>query len=171
MEYGLIGARLGHSYSPVIHRQLGDYRYELLALPEEAQARAFLEEKNFRGINVAIPYKQLVIPYCDWVDPAAREIGAVNTVVNRGGRLYGWNTDLAGFEYLLAAHGVSLAGNTVLIQGTGGTCKTVTAAAKRQGAAAILTASRRGGAGHLTYEEASRRPDVQVVVNTSPAVR
>ena len=169
MEYGLIGAKLGHSYSPAIHRQLGGYRYELCPLPTEQEARAFLKARQFSGINVTIPYKQLVIPYCDEIDPMAQAIGAVNTVVNRDGKLYGYNTDFAGFAYLLAAHGVSLSGKTVMILGTGGTCKTVTAVARQQGAKQILTVSRRAAEGCLTYEQAARRTDVQVVINTTPA--
>ena len=97
MEYGLIGARLGHSYSKIIHERVCDYSYELHPLPTEEQARAFLEAREFRAINVTIPYKQLVIPYCDEVEPRAAAIGAVNTVVNRGGRLYGYSTGSAGF--------------------------------------------------------------------------
>ena len=169
MEYGLIGAKLGHSYSPVIHEMLGTVPYELMALPEEAQVKALLERREFKGINVTIPYKQTVIPFCDVLDPMAKAIGAVNTVVNRGGTLYGFNTDFAGFEYLLEAHGVHLDHKTVMILGTGGTCRTVAAVAKKQQAKNILIVSRGGGAGTLTYEEAARRSDVQVVVNTTPA--
>ena len=89
MEYGLIGAKLGHSYSKIIHERLGEYAYELCPLPTEEEARAFLEKRDFKALNVTSPYKQLVIPYCDEVDEGARSIGAVNTLVNRGGRLYG----------------------------------------------------------------------------------
>ena len=96
MEYGLIGAKLGHSYSKIIHEMLlPQYPYELHPLPTEAEARQFLEQRPFQAINVTIPYKQLVIPYCDVVDPKAKAIGAVNTIVNRDGRLYGYNTDYA----------------------------------------------------------------------------
>ena len=96
--YGLIGSKLGHSYSKIIHEQIADYTYELMPLPTEAEVCAFLEKRAFTAINVTIPYKQLVIPYCDEVDPRAAAIGAVNTVVNRGGILYGDNTDYAGFD-------------------------------------------------------------------------
>ena len=127
LEYGLIGAKLGHSYSKPIHQQLGGYRYELCPLPTEAEARAFLERRAFKGINVTVPYKQLVIPYCDELDERAAAIGAVNTVVSRNGRLYGYNTDFSGMEYLLACLGVSLAGRSLLVLGTGGTCRTTSA--------------------------------------------
>lgn len=169
MEYGLIGARLGHSYSQPIHETVGGYRYELHPLPTEEEARAFLEARDFKAINVTIPYKQLVIPYCDEIEPRARVIGAVNTVVNRNGRLYGYNTDYAGFAYLAERHGVRLRGRTVLILGTGGTHNTVTAVCRDAGAANILTASRTGRGGALTYEQAAVHPEVQVIINTTPA--
>ena len=167
-RYGLIGSKLGHSYSKIIHEQIADYTYELMPLPTEDEARAFMERRDFAAINVTIPYKQLVIPYCDVVDPKAAAIGAVNTIVNRDGRLYGYNTDYAGFAYLARAHGVDFAGKTVLILGTGGTHSTVAAVCKDGGAAEILTASRTGKGDALTYEEAMRRKDVQVIVNTTP---
>ena len=166
--YGLIGAKLGHSYSKIIHEQLAGYQYELIPLPTEAEARAFMEKRAFTAINVTIPYKQLVIPYCDVIDPKAKEIGAVNTIVNRGGKLYGYNTDYTGFAYLARVHDVDFAGKTVLILGTGGTHSTVEAACRDGGAQTILTASRTGKYGALTYNEAMRRQDVQIIVNTTP---
>ena len=93
MEYGLIGAKLGHSYSKIIHEAVCGYSYELHPLPTEEEAHAFMQAKAFKAINVTIPYKKLVIPYCDEVEPRAAAIGAVNTVVNRDGKLYGYNTD------------------------------------------------------------------------------
>ena len=167
-QYGLIGGKLGHSYSKIIHEQIADYTYELMPLPTEAEARAFMEKRTFAAINVTIPYKQLVIPYCDVVDPKAQAIGAVNTIVNRDGKLYGYNTDYAGFAYLAKAHGVDFAGKTVLILGTGGTHSTVMAVCRDGGAKEILTASRTGKDGALLYSEAMHRRDVQIVVNTTP---
>ena len=170
MEYGLIGAKLGHSYSKIIHEMLlPQYPYELHPLPTEAEARQFLEQRPFQAINVTIPYKQLVIPYCEEVDERAKAIGAVNTIVNRGGKLYGHNTDFGGFLYMVKAHGVSLQGKTVLILGTGGTHNTVAAVCRSEGAAEILTVSRRAGEGRLDYAQAAARTDVQIVVNTTPA--
>lgn len=166
--YGLIGAKLGHSYSKIIHEQLAGYQYELISLPTEAEARAFMERRAFTAINVTIPYKQLVIPYCDEIDPKAKAIGAVNTIVNRGGKLYGYNTDYAGFAYLARAHNIDFAGKTVLILGTGGTHSTVEAVCRDSGAGTILSASRTGKFGALTYNEAMRRRDVQIIVNTTP---
>ena len=166
--YGLIGTKLGHSYSKIIHEQLAGYQYELIPLPTEAEARAFMEKRAFTAINVTIPYKQLVIPYCDVVDPKAKEIGAVNTIVNRDGKLYGYNTDYTGFSYLARVHGVDFADKTVLILGTGGTHSTVEAVCRDGGAKEILSASRTGKYGALTYNEAMRRRDVQIIVNTTP---
>lgn len=166
--YGLIGGKLGHSYSKIIHEKIADYTYELLPLPTEAEARTFMERRAFAAINVTIPYKQLVIPYCDVVDPKAQAIGAVNTIVNRDGKLYGYNTDYAGFAYLAGAHSVDFAGKTVLILGTGGTHSTVTAVCRDGGAKEILTASRTGKGDALLYGEAMHRPDVQIIVNTTP---
>ena len=108
MEYGLIGAKLGHSYSKIIHEAVCGYSYELHPLPTEKEAHAFMQAKAFKAINVTIPYKKLVIPYCDEVEPRAAAIGAVNTVVNRDGKLYGYNTDYTGFAYLARCHGVKL---------------------------------------------------------------
>ena len=168
MEYGLIGATLKHSYSKLIHEQLYPCDYKLTELPTEAEAREFLEKRPFKAINVTIPYKQLVIPYCAVLDEKAKAIGAVNTVVNVNGVLHGYNTDFDGFAFLAAAHGVEFAGRRVLILGTGGTSKTVTAVAKAAGAAQVLYASRTPGEGRISYEEALAC-GAQVVVNTSPA--
>ena len=168
MEYGLIGSRLGHSYSKTIHEMLCGYRYDLCPLPTEEEARAFLTKRQFRAINVTIPYKKLVMEYCTYVDPRAKAIGAVNTVVNKNGLLYGYNTDYMGFAHLCDANGVDFAGKTVLILGTGGTHNTTSAVARDKGAAKILTVSRTPAGGQLSYEEAARS-GAQIVINTTPA--
>ena len=170
MEYGLIGAKLGHSYSKIIHEMLCGYRYDLCPLPTEEEARAFLTKRQFRAINVTIPYKKLVMEYCSYIDPRAKAIGAVNTVVNKNGLLYGYNTDYLGFAYLCDAHGVDFAGKTVLILGTGGTHNTTSAVARDKGAARILTVSRRPDPekGELSYADAVHS-GAQIVLNTTPA--
>ncbi len=168
MQYGLVGASLGHSFSKEIHERLGSYPYELCQLTPEALDN-LLEKRDFSGINVTIPYKQHVIPFCSRLDDRARRIGAVNTVVNENGVLAGYNTDYYGFSYLLRHMGLSLAGQTVLVLGNGGTTKTVRAVAEDEGAAAVHVASRSGGAGTVTYAEAARLPSVSVIVNASPA--
>ena len=170
MEYGLIGSKLGHSYSKIIHEMLCGYRYDLCPLPTEEEARAFLTRRAFRAINVTIPYKRLVMEYCSYIDPRAKAIGAVNTVVNRNGLLYGYNTDYLGFAYLADAHGVEFAGRTVLILGTGGTHNTTRAVAKEKGAARELTVSRHPDSekGELSYAEAVHS-GADIVINTTPA--
>ena len=169
MEYGLIGGKLGHSYSKTIHELLCGYSYELCPLPTEADARAFLQRRQFKAINVTIPYKKLVMEYCSYIDPRAKAIGAVNTVVNKNGLLYGYNTDYMGFAHLCDAHGVNFAGRTVLILGTGGTHNTTWAVAHDRGAKQIYTVSRHPDPekGELTYAQALTT-GAQIIINTTP---
>lgn len=169
MEYGLIGGKLGHSYSKTIHELLCGYSYELCPLPTEADARAFLQRRQFKAINVTIPYKKLVMEYCSFIDPRARAIGAVNTVVNKNGLLYGYNTDYPGFSYLCDAHGVEFKDRTVLILGTGGTHNTTWAVAHDRGAKQIYTVSRHPDPekGELTYAQALTT-GAQIIINTTP---
>ena len=170
MEYGLIGGKLGHSYSKIIHEMLCGYHYDLCPLPTEEEARSFLTKRLFKAINVTIPYKKLVMEYCTHIDPRAKAIGAVNTVVNKNGLLYGYNTDYLGFAYLCDAHGVDFSGRTVLILGTGGTHNTTSAVARDKGAAKILTVSRHPDPekGELSYAQAVSS-GAQIVINTTPA--
>ena len=166
MEYGLIGEKLGHSFSREIHQRLGGYDYRLQELTP-AQLPAFLEKRDFRGVNVTIPYKQTVIPLLDEVDPKAAAIGAVNTIVNRRGRLYGYNTDYDGMAALARHAGLTLKNKNVLILGTGGTSRTAMTVAADLGAAEIRRVSRTGRGGAITYEQAADLP-VQVLINTTP---
>lgn len=164
MEYGLLGEKLGHSFSPQIHRALAGYDYRLLPTPPE-EVETLLRERDFKGLNVTIPYKQTVMPLCDAIDPRAAAIGAVNTVVNREGRLTGYNTDIDGLIYLARRAGVELAGKKTVILGSGGTSRTAQAAAKALGAAEIAVISRRG---EDNYDNLSRHADAQVLINTTP---
>lgn len=168
MTCGLIGRRLGHSYSPQIHRALADYDYKLWELePEELET--FFRRQDFTSVNVTIPYKQAVIPLLDELSETARAIGAVNTVVRRGEKLYGDNTDFAGMAALIHRIGLSLEGKKVLILGTGGTSKTAVAVARSLGAAEVYRLSRSGRDGALTYEDAARlHADADVLINTTP---
>ena len=166
MEYGLIGEKLGHSFSREIHQRLGGYDYRLQELTP-AQLPAFLEKRDFRGVNVTIPYKQTVIPLLDEVDPKAAAIGAVNTIVNRRGRLYGYNTDCDGMAALARHAGLTLKNKNVLILGTGGTSRTAMTVAADLGAAEIRRVSRTGRGDAITYEQAADLP-VQVLINTTP---
>ena len=167
MEYGLIGEHLPHSFSKEIHGRCADYDYRLTELaPDEIDG--FLKAKNFKAINVTIPYKQTVIPYLDEIDVAAKEIGAVNTVVHKNGKLYGYNTDFYGMVFLIRRIGISLSGKKVLILGTGGTCRTARAVAKDAKAAQIITVGRSAGA-DVSYEEAyAIHADAEVMINTTP---
>ena len=168
-QYGCIGRKLTHSFSREIHARLADYAYDLIELDED-EIRPFFEKKDFAAINVTIPYKQTVIPYLDEVSDVARRIGAVNTIVNRDGRLYGYNTDYYGMKALIEKAGITVKGKKVLVLGTGGTCKTVNVVAADMGAAEILTVSRRKSEGRITYEEAvSCHADAQVIINTTPS--
>ena len=166
MEYGLIGEKLGHSFSREIHQRLGGYDYRLQELTP-AQLPAFLEKRDFRGVNVTIPYKQTVIPLLDEVDPKAAAIGAVNTIVNRRGRLYGYNTDYDGMAALARHAGLTLKNKNVLILGTGGTSRTAMTVAADLGAAEIRRVSRTGRGDAITYEQVADLP-VQVLINTTP---
>lgn len=168
MEYGLIGEKLGHSFSREIHEKLRGYAYELRELrPEEVGA--FLTVREFRGINVTIPYKETVIPYLDEIDEAAREIGAVNTVVNRGGKLYGYNTDFLGMRELMLREGIDPAGKKVLVLGSGGTSKTAMTVAKSLGASVVLRVSRQKRDDCITYGEArAEHADAEIIINATP---
>ena len=164
MEYGLLGEKLGHSFSPQIHHALADYDYRLYPMPPE-EVEDLFRRRPFRGLNVTIPYKQAVIPLCDDIDPRAAAIGAVNTVVNQNGKLTGYNTDIDGLIYLAQSAGVSLAGKKVLVLGSGGTSRTAQAAARELGAAEIVVISRHG---EDNYQNLSRHRDGEVIINTSP---
>lgn len=168
MKYGLIGERLGHSYSKPIHEALCGYEYEIREI-ERGALSGFLEAREFEAINVTIPYKELVIPHLDFVDGAAGRIGAVNTVVNRGGKLYGYNTDLYGMCELFRHAGIDPSGKKAAVLGTGGTSKTARACLMALGASEIVTVSRRSGGGAVSYDELyERHSDVRIIVNTTP---
>ena len=117
MRYGCIGEHLKHSFSREVHGLIADYNYELLEL-EPCEVESFLSARDFLAINVTIPYKETVIPHLSYIDEHASAIGAVNTIVNRDGRLYGYNTDFFGMTALIKRLGISLEGKKVLILGT-----------------------------------------------------
>ena len=169
MICGLLGGKLGHSYSPQIHAELGDYKYRLFErAPEELDA--FFADRSWTGVNVTIPYKQAVMPYLDEISESAKRIGAVNTIVNRGGRLIGDNTDFPGMLALARHAGVDMKGKKVLILGTGGASKTAHALAEYMGCASVSYVSRSGRDGSISYDEAiSSHADAQVIINATPA--
>lgn len=162
---GLIGERLGHSFSPAIHGMLSDYEYKLYELSPE-QVGPFLEAKAYDGLNVTIPYKKTVIPYCDELTDAARSIGSVNTIVKRpDGTLLGHNTDYDGFLWLLKNAGAKVEGKKAVVLGTGGASVTVQAALRDLGAAQVVVVSRSGGD---NYENIARHADAKILVNATP---
>ncbi len=168
MEYGCIGEHLSHSFSKEIHNALADYEYELCEV-ERDKLDDFASKRDFLAINVTIPYKELIIPHMYCIDEHARAIGAVNTVVNRGGVLYGYNTDFYGMCRLIEHAGVKVNGKRVLILGSGGTSKTAYAVAEHLGACEIIRASRTAKEDALTYEEVyAGHTDIEVIINTTP---
>ena len=169
-KYGCIGKKLAHSFSKEIHAMLADYEYELIELASEKDVTDFLCRGDFEAINVTIPYKQTVIPSLYCVSDIAKRIGAVNTIVNRDGRLYGYNTDYYGMKALIERLGADLKGKKVLILGTGGTSKTARVVAADMQASEIITVSRRKTDEYICYEEAvSLHSDASVIINTTPS--
>jgi len=168
-KYGCIGKKLTHSFSKDIHAYLADYEYELIELSEN-EIQPFFENKDFTAVNVTIPYKETVIPYLDFVSDIANRIGAVNTVVNRGGKLYGYNTDYYGMKALVERVGIDLSGKKVLVLGTGGTSKTARVLSSDMGARGVLSVSRKKSENSITYDEAvSLHSDADVIINTTPS--
>ena len=168
MRYGLIGEKLGHSFSKIIHEQLADYTYDLIPLSKE-ELDIFMQEKQFAALNVTIPYKETVIPYLDEIDAHAEKIGAVNTIVNRNGNLKGYNTDFYGFRYMLLQNNIDVKGKKALVLGKGGASKAVIAVLEEMGAEEILTVYYKENPETITYEECYKNhSDAEVIVNTTP---
>ncbi|WP_304509898.1 shikimate kinase [Anaerotignum sp.] len=168
MKYGLIGEKLGHSFSKIIHEQLADYTYNLIPLSKEA-FHTFMSQKDFNAINVTIPYKEMVIPYLDCIDPKAEAIGAVNTIVNRNNKLYGYNTDYDGFHYMLVKHKIDPKGKKVLLLGRGGAAKACISVVKDMGAKEVLTVYYKENPETISYETCyEKHQDAQIIINTTP---
>ena len=165
MQCGLLGEKLGHSYSPRIHGLLADYSYRLFEKsPEELDA--FLREGGWDGLNVTIPYKKTVLPYCAELSPRAARIGAVNTLVRRpDGSLFGDNTDAYGFEKLLGRAGIDPAGEKCLVLGSGGASVMAVAVLEELGAESVTVVSRHG---ENNYDNLERHADAGLIVNTTP---
>ena len=164
MKCGLLGRKLGHSYSPQIHNLLGDYSYVLFEKePEELEN--FLKNGDFSGLNVTIPYKKEVIPYLSELSPTAKKMGCVNTVLRRSdGTLYGHNTDYLGFTSLVRHAGLSVTGKKVLVLGSGGASNTAVAALKDLGANPVVIS--RSGENH--YGNLHLHRDAAAIVNATP---
>lgn len=164
MQCGLLGRKLGHSYSPQIHSHLASYEYTLFEKePEELEA--FLKNGGFTGLNVTIPYKKDVIPYLDELSPTAKRLGAVNTIVRRGdGSLIGHNTDYFGFCSMVGRSGLTVAGKKVLVLGSGGASNTAVAVLEEMGAQVVVISR----SGENNYDNLHRHADAAVIVNTTP---
>lgn len=164
MQCGLLGRKLGHSYSPQIHAQLADYSYSLFE-KEPEQLEDFLKNGDFTGLNVTIPYKKDVIPYLDALSDTAKRLGAVNTIVRRAdGSLIGHNTDYFGFRSMVAKSGLEVAGKKVLVLGSGGASNTAVAALQELGAQVIIISR----SGENNYQNLHLHADAVVIVNTTP---
>ena len=165
MKCGLLGRKLGHSYSPQIHGLFADYSYELFEREPEA-LESFVRQGNWSGLNVTIPYKKTVLPLCDELSPRARRIGAVNTLVRRpDGAIFGDNTDAYGFEKLIETKGIAVAGRKCLVFGSGGASVMACAVLEELGAASVTVISRQG---EDNYGNLHRHADAQLIVNTTP---
>lgn len=164
MKCALIGEKLGHSYSKLIHEAFGLYSYELVSLQRD-RVGEFMENGDFDAFNVTIPYKRTVMPYCSYISPEAQKIGSVNTVIRTQDGLHGFNTDYFGFKSMAARAGIDFAGKKVVILGSGGTSLTAKAVAADCGADRITVVSR---SGEYNYENLEKLCDCEVLINTTP---
>lgn len=168
MKYGLLGEKLGHSFSKEIHESISDYKYELKEVAK-ADFDKFMTNRDFIAINVTIPYKEKVIPYLDYIDDAAKAIGAVNTIVNKNGKLFGYNTDFLGLRDLVLTNDINVKGKKVLILGDGGTAKTSNAVFTFLGAKQIQFVSLYPNDAACSYEDAIKlHNDANIIVNATP---
>lgn len=164
MKFGLLGRKLGHSYSPIIHKKLGDYSYELFER-EPDEIKDLIKRQDIRGLNVTIPYKEEVMKYCDEITQRARSIGCVNTIIkNDEGKIIGDNTDYAGFEYILDRNDIQVEDKNVLILGNGATSKTVGAVLADRGARVVKL----GRTTNPNLSDIYDFVDTDIIVNTTP---
>ena len=164
MRCGLLGRKLGHSYSPQIHGELANYSYELFERePEDLEA--FLKSGDFTGLNVTIPYKKAVIPFCQKLSDRAKKLGAVNTIIRQAdGTLIGHNTDYFGFQSMIEKSGLCVDGKKVLVLGSGGASATAVAVLHELGAHVIVISR----TGEDNYSNLSKHEDAEVIVNATP---
>ncbi len=168
MKYGLIGEHLGHSFSKEIHESISDYIYDIHEVAKE-DLDTFMKNKDFLGINVTIPYKEKVIPYLDYIDDSAKLIGAVNTIVNKDGKLFGYNTDFLGLRDLIVKSKIDVQNKKVVILGNGGTSKTAKAVLQSLNASNILITALEPINDEISYEELnSKHLDCDVILNATP---
>jgi len=164
LKCGLLGERLGHSYSKQIHSVFAPYEYELYGVSREMAAQ-MIKSGEFDGLNVTIPYKELAYSLCDETDEFAREAKSVNTVIHKNGKICGFNTDVFGFISMVNSANICFKGKNILILGSGGTSKTAQLAAKKLGAASVKVCSR---SGEINYDNVYELCDTEIIVNTTP---
>lgn len=168
MKYGCIGEHLSHSFSKEIHSYLADYEYEIKEIPVD-ELDDFMTKRDFSAINVTIPYKEMVIKHLHYISDEAKRIGAVNTIVNKDGKLYGYNTDFYGMKSLILRNKMDFAEKKVLVLGTGGTSRTACAVAEHLGAKKIYKVSRSEKEGVITYSDMyDKHKDADFIINTTP---
>ena len=163
--YKLLGKNVSHSYSKEVHNSLG-YDYKILDL-SLSEFREIMEERSFVGVNITMPYKQEALKYLDYIDPAAKKLNVVNTVVHKENKLYGYNTDYFGLKYLIKFNEIEIKDRNVVILGSGATSKTVKALCQDLGAKNITKVSQ-SNSNHLTYDDLSSVLNYQVLINTTP---
>lgn len=163
--YKLLGKNVSHSYSQEVHNSLG-YDYKILDL-SLSEFREIMEERSFVGVNITMPYKQEALKYLDYIDPAAKKLNVVNTVVHKDNKLYGYNTDYFGLKYLIKFNEIEIKDRNVVILGSGATSKTVKALCQDLGAKNITKVSQ-SNSNHLTYDDLSSVLNYQVLINTTP---
>ena len=163
MKFGLLGRKLGHSYSPMIFDLMGGYRYDLFEREPEG-IEDLLRNTDFDGLNVTIPYKKEVLQYLDEIDPLALRLGAVNTIVKKDGKLFGYNSDYYGFRSMVLRTRIDVSGKKVLVLGSGGASVTVRAVLEDLGAQVVLISR----SGENNYTNLDRHRDAALIVNTTP---
>ena len=164
MIYGLVGEKLAHSYSPFIHSQLADYDYKLYEV-EPSKLKDFILKNKIGGLNITIPYKKEVMQYCDELSPAAKAIGSVNTIYTHKNKLYGDNTDIYGFMFMLQKSDISLKNKNVIILGSGGTSLTAQYACRLSDAKNVVVISR---SSNINYDSLENYKDYDIIINTTP---
>ena len=163
MRCGLLGKKLSHSFSPMIHGELADYSYELIELAED-ELESFVSRRSLDAYNVTIPYKKTIMPMLDEISDEAKSIGAVNTVVNKDGKLCGYNTDYFGFCHMLDTSGIDVTGKKALVFGNGGASATVCAVLKSRAVSELVVVDKQDN----TPQFLSQHSDAKIIVNTTP---
>ncbi len=164
MKYGLLGKTLRHSFSPVIHSCLGTYPYELFER-EEHEIEELIKRKDVAGFNITIPYKKTIMKYCDVIEENALKIGAVNTIVKKEGKVFGYNTDFYGFRYQLEKATIDPENKKILILGNGATSQTIETVLYSLGAKEVWKFSR---SRERSFEDLMKHRDGEIIVNCTP---